>query len=100
MGKLHVYGRVSVFWPVLFFFYIPAQQCEEQKFLRLNENLVFSFFHFYYENSLICNMCLVGHEKMLEFICDKTATPYFSNLIWLIGKDAIELDDCVVQESE
>lgn len=37
---------------------------------------------------------------MLEFICDKTATPYFSNLIWLIGKDAIELDDCVVQESE
>jgi len=42
----------------------------------------------------------VGHQKMLEFICDKTATPYFSNLIWLIGKDAIELDDCVMQESE
>ena len=42
----------------------------------------------------------VGHQKMLEFICDKTATPYFSNLIWLIGKDAIELDDCVLQETE
>ncbi|XP_057311483.1 protein CLEC16A-like [Hydractinia symbiolongicarpus] len=50
--------------------------------------------------TLTLNVYKVGHEKMLEFICDKTATPYFSNLIWLIGKDAIELDDCVLQESD
>eukprot|EP00111_Clytia_hemisphaerica_P007243 TCONS_00021030-protein len=50
--------------------------------------------------TLTLNVYKVGHQKMLEFICDKTATPYFSNLIWLIGKDAIELDDCVMQESD
>lgn len=50
--------------------------------------------------TLTLNVYKVGHEKMLEFICDKTATPYFSNLIWLIGKDAIELDDCVLQETD
>ncbi|XP_065658380.1 protein CLEC16A isoform X2 [Hydra vulgaris] len=50
--------------------------------------------------TLTLNTYKVGHTKMLEFICDKTATPYFSNLIWLIGKDAIELDDCVIQETD
>ena len=50
-------------------------------------------------NSLYLNL-LVGHEGMLSFICDKTADPYFSNLVWFIGKHSIELDDCVTKESE
>ena len=53
-------------------------------------------------NYLICFVIfgLVGHEGMLNFICDKTADPYFSNLVWFIGKHAIELHDCVINDSE
>lgn len=31
---------------------------------------------------------------MQKFICDKTAVPYFSNLVWFIGKNVLELDAC------
>lgn len=50
--------------------------------------------------TLTLNVYKVGHEVMLNFICDKTANPYFSNLVWFIGKHAIELDDCVTKESD
>eukprot|EP00794_Sanderia_malayensis_P009382 gene9382-10370_t len=50
--------------------------------------------------TLTLNVYRVGHENMLNFICDKTANPYFSNLVWFIGKHAIELDDCVMIESD
>lgn len=36
---------------------------------------------------------------MLGFIRDKTADPYFWNLVWFIGNHAIELDNCVLKES-
>lgn len=32
---------------------------------------------------------------MQQFIRDRTAAPYFSNLVWFIGKHILELDACV-----
>lgn len=37
---------------------------------------------------------------MLHFIRDKTADPYFWNLVWFIGNHAIELDNCAKKEAE
>lgn len=42
----------------------------------------------------------VGDKNMLNFIRDKTADPYFWNLVWFIGNHAIELDNCVLKESQ
>lgn len=42
----------------------------------------------------------VGDKNMLSFIRDKTADPYFWNLVWFIGNHAIELDNCVLKESQ
>ena len=42
----------------------------------------------------------VGDKNMLNFIRDKTADPYFWNLVWFIGNHAIELDNCVRKESQ
>ncbi|KAH9384349.1 hypothetical protein HPB48_026356 [Haemaphysalis longicornis] len=33
---------------------------------------------------------------MLKFIRDRTAAPYFSNLVYFIGKHVLELDNCVL----
>uniref|UniRef100_A0A3Q2Q9A0 C-type lectin domain containing 16A n=1 Tax=Fundulus heteroclitus TaxID=8078 RepID=A0A3Q2Q9A0_FUNHE len=38
---------------------------------------------------------LVDNQHMLHYIRDKTAVPYFSNLVWFIGSHVIELDKCV-----
>ena len=43
---------------------------------------------------------VVGDKNMLSFIRDKTADPYFWNLVWFIGNHAIELDNCVLRESQ
>ncbi|CAB1350389.1 unnamed protein product [Coregonus sp. 'balchen'] len=37
---------------------------------------------------------------MLHYIRDKTAVPYFSNLVWFIGSHVIELDKCVQTDQE
>ncbi|XP_055852092.1 protein CLEC16A homolog [Episyrphus balteatus] len=41
------------------------------------------------------NVYKVQNASMLQFIRDKTAAPYFSNLVWFIGKHILELDACV-----
>ncbi|XP_023179000.1 protein CLEC16A homolog isoform X3 [Drosophila hydei] len=41
------------------------------------------------------NVYKVQNASMLRFIRDKTAAPYFSNLVWFIGKHILELDTCV-----
>ena len=37
----------------------------------------------------------VNESTMLEYIRNKTAAPYFSNLVWFIGSHVIELDECI-----
>ena len=37
---------------------------------------------------------------MLSFIRDRTAAPYFSNLVWFIGNHIVELDNCVRADAE
>ncbi|XP_064478520.1 protein CLEC16A-like isoform X2 [Ornithodoros turicata] len=41
--------------------------------------------------------CPVDDKAMLKFIRDRTAAPYFSNLVWFIGNHVLELDSCVTQ---
>ncbi|XP_017746161.1 PREDICTED: protein CLEC16A isoform X7 [Rhinopithecus bieti] len=42
----------------------------------------------------------LDNQAMLHYIRDKTAVPYFSNLVWFIGSHVIELDDCVQTDEE
>ncbi|XP_071033380.1 protein CLEC16A homolog isoform X2 [Parasteatoda tepidariorum] len=42
----------------------------------------------------------VDDKAMLKFIRDKTAAPYFSNLVYFIGQHVMELDKCVKSASE
>lgn len=42
----------------------------------------------------------VDDKAMLKFVRDKTAAPYFSNLVWFIGEHVMELDKCVKSASE
>uniref|UniRef100_T1GJV0 FPL domain-containing protein n=1 Tax=Megaselia scalaris TaxID=36166 RepID=T1GJV0_MEGSC len=46
------------------------------------------------------NVYKVENISMLQFIRDKTAAPYFSNLVWFIGKHILELDNCVRNDIE
>lgn len=32
---------------------------------------------------------------MLKFVGDRTAAPYFSNLVWFIGSNVLEIDTCL-----
>ncbi|CAL1291275.1 unnamed protein product [Larinioides sclopetarius] len=43
---------------------------------------------------------ILDDKAMLKFIRDKTAAPYFSNLVWFIGEHVMELDKCVKSASE
>lgn len=45
--------------------------------------------------TLTLNVFKVDDKAMLKFIRDKTAAPYFSNLVWFIGNHVLELDSCV-----
>ena len=47
-----------------------------------------------------CFIPKVGDEVMLSFIRDRTAAPYFSNLVWFIGNHIVELDNCVRADAE
>jgi protein CLEC16A len=46
------------------------------------------------------NVYKVADEATLNFICNRTAAPYFSNLVWFIGKHVLELDDCVRTDAQ
>eukprot|EP00128_Syssomonas_multiformis_P006186 Colp12_sorted_trinity150504_noHs@18803 len=45
--------------------------------------------------TLTLNVYKVEDEAMLNFILNKTAVPYFSNLVWFIGNQSLDLDKCV-----
>lgn len=45
--------------------------------------------------TLTLNVYRVNDQSMLQFINDKTAAPYFSNLVWFIGNHILELETCV-----
>lgn len=42
----------------------------------------------------------LDNQPMLHYIRDKTAVPYFSNLVWFIGSHVIDLDNCVQTDEE
>jgi len=50
--------------------------------------------------TLTLNVYKVGDESMLAFIRDRTAAPYFSNLVWFIGNHIVELDNCVRADAD
>uniref|UniRef100_A0A8C3J8D5 C-type lectin domain containing 16A n=1 Tax=Calidris pygmaea TaxID=425635 RepID=A0A8C3J8D5_9CHAR len=50
--------------------------------------------------TITLNVYKVDNQPMLHYIRDKTAVPYFSNLVWFIGSHVIELDDCVQTDEE
>ena len=37
---------------------------------------------------------------MLRFVIDKTAVPYFANLVWFIGNHILEIDACVRNDAD
>ena len=42
----------------------------------------------------------VNDPAMLEYIHNKTAVPYFSNLVWFIGNHIIDLDECLISQAQ
>ena len=50
--------------------------------------------------TLSLNVYKVEDERMLKFVTDKTAAPYFSNLVWFIGNHILEIDDCVRNDAD
>ncbi|KAF7698469.1 hypothetical protein HF521_004979 [Silurus meridionalis] len=50
--------------------------------------------------TITLNVYKVDNQQMLHYIRDKTAVPYFSNLVWFIGSHVIELDKCVQTDEE
>ena len=50
--------------------------------------------------SSITVLLLVNDTAMLQYIRNKTAAPYFSNLVWFIGSHVIELDECIRCQAE
>merc|ERR1712079_1398 len=50
--------------------------------------------------TLTLNVYKVEDDSMLKFVIDKTAAPYFSNLVWFIGNHILEIDACVRNDAE
>ncbi|XP_044272607.1 protein CLEC16A homolog isoform X1 [Tribolium madens] len=50
--------------------------------------------------TLTLNVYKVEDASMLAFIRDRTAAPYFSNIVWFIGKHIQELDVCVRNDAD
>ncbi|GJQ73467.1 hypothetical protein Trydic_g13826 [Trypoxylus dichotomus] len=50
--------------------------------------------------TLTLNVYRVEDASMLTFIRDRTAAPYFSNIVWFIGKHIQELDTCVRNDAD
>lgn len=57
-------------------------------------------FFFYFNLCFTLSFPPVDNQHMLHYIRDKTAVPYFSNLVWFIGSHVIELDKCVQTDEE
>ena len=51
-------------------------------------------------DSTVAILLIVNDSTMLEYIRNKTAAPYFSNLVWFIGSNVIELDECIRCQAE
>lgn len=49
--------------------------------------------------TLTLNVYKVDDSPMLEYIRNKTAAPYFSNLVWFMGNHIIELDECLMSQA-
>lgn len=45
--------------------------------------------------TITLNVFRVDDKAMLRYIRDRTAAPYFSNLVWFIGNHILDLDLCV-----
>lgn len=45
--------------------------------------------------TITLNVFKVDDKAMLRYIRDRTAAPYFSNLVWFIGNHILDLDLCV-----
>nr|XP_024215509.1 protein CLEC16A homolog isoform X3 [Halyomorpha halys] len=50
--------------------------------------------------TLTLNVYRVQDNSMLRFIRNRTAAPYFSNLVWFIGNHIVELDTCVRNDAD
>lgn len=50
--------------------------------------------------TLSLNVYRVDDKSMLQFIRNRTAAPYFSNLVWFIGNHVLELDSCIRNEAK
>ena len=50
--------------------------------------------------TLTLNVYRVDEESMLKFVIDKTAVPYFSNLVWFIGNQILDIDAWVGGDAE
>lgn len=50
--------------------------------------------------TLTLNVFKVEEAAMVKFITDRTAVPYFSNLVWFIGNHVIEIDTCLRREEK
>ncbi|XKL62954.1 hypothetical protein PGB90_005318 [Kerria lacca] len=48
--------------------------------------------------TLTLNVYKVDDKSMLQFIRNKTAAPYFSNLVWFIGNHVLEIDACICKD--
>ena len=42
----------------------------------------------------------VDDSQMLQYVCNKTAAPFFSNLVWFIGNHVIEMDECLLSQAQ
>jgi len=50
--------------------------------------------------TLTLNVYKVDDDSMLRFVIDKTAVPYFANLVWFIGNHILEIDACVRNDAD
>ncbi|CAH1795101.1 unnamed protein product [Owenia fusiformis] len=50
--------------------------------------------------TITLNVYKVEDQAMLRYIRDKTAAPYFSNLVWFIGNHILQLDSCVRNDAD
>jgi len=68
---------------------------EAIKFFNHSENMVRIAVR-----TLSLNVYKVDDDAMLKFVIDKTAAPYFSNLVWFIGSHILEIDSCVRTDAD
>ena len=50
--------------------------------------------------TITLNVYRVEEESMLQFVIDRTAVPYFSNLVWFIGQHILDIDACIRSDTD